>query len=386
MSTRDLVDITTYIDQVLQRRKIENGYRRLKFKDDQFVDFCSNDYLGFARSKVLRQRIEAAWQALPESEKLQGATGSRLLSGQYPLIEQVEQEIAQFHQAEAALIFSSGYCANVGLFPTLCRKDHTILYDELSHASTIDGCRLAPAKAIPFRHNDPEDLKAKLVACTGRVWVSVESVYSMDGDLADLLPILALCETYNAQLIVDEAHATGVIGDRGQGLCQALGVHNKVFARIHTFSKALGGDGAAIIGSKQLREYLINYCRSFIYTTAPPPWKVLSIKKAYELLQQYEPIIESLDYKIALFRSLLSDVKEVALLDSHSPIQGVVMESAEATKALSLHLNKLGFDVRPILPPTVEKGRSRVRICIHAFNTEEELVALANGIKKYEYS
>ena len=192
--------------------------------------------------------------------------------------------LADFHKAESGLIFNSGYDANLGLFSCIAKKEDTLICDELIHASIIDGCRLSYANRFRFAHNDVEDLEDKLRRSKGNIFVAVESVYSMDGDMAPLKEIAAVCKKYNASLIVDEAHATGLFGDQGRGLVSQHGLEQEVFARVHTFGKALGCHGAVILGSETLRNYLVNFARSFIFTTALPVHSLIAVKCAYEML------------------------------------------------------------------------------------------------------
>ncbi len=245
-----------FLIKKIEERKSAGSLRQLKLVRGM-VDFCSNDYLGLASLlKVGNPGLQL------------GSTGSRLLAGNYPLIEEVEMEIAEFHQSEAGLIFNSGYDANVGLLSCVAQKNDTIIYDSLSHASIRDGVRLSFAQSWAFNHNDLVDLEKKLQLATGQLFVVTESVFSMDGDKAPLVEIVELCKTYKAALVVDEAHATGIIGDKGAGLVQAMGLQQHCLARVHTFGKALGCHGAIVLGSKILRTYLINFARSLIYTTA----------------------------------------------------------------------------------------------------------------------
>jgi len=199
------MDNAGFLDKKLQERKNQNAFRSLKI-NQQSIDFCSNDYLGIAKQLT----IDSGQCAM-------GSTGSRLLAGNYPLIEAVEKEIAAFHESEAALIFNSGYDANIGLLSSVPQKGDTIIYDFLSHASIRDGIRLSFAQSYSFKHNDVADLEKKLQQATGNIFIVTESVFSMDGDICPLADIIALCEQYNAHLIIDEAHATGVIGKKERG-------------------------------------------------------------------------------------------------------------------------------------------------------------------------
>lgn len=220
-----------------------------------------------------------------------GSTGSRLLTGHYELLETLEDKIAEFHQGEAALVFNAGYNANLGLLSAIPRRSDVILYDELVHASIHDGIRLSPARSSVFAHNNTSALEQLLQEHQGKtIFVLVESIYSMDGDAAPLKTIQALCQKYQAYLVVDEAHSTGICGHYGEGLCVETGIHKEVFARIYTFGKAMGGHGAAVVGSKVLKDYLLNYARPLIYTTALSPHSTHHILEAYRLLEKKEPI------------------------------------------------------------------------------------------------
>jgi 8-amino-7-oxononanoate synthase len=368
--------IEQFLNGKLQERKDNLSIRNLSTNIPPF-DFCSNDYLGFARSGELKKLINNNIENLPNY--LNGAGGSRLLSGNTQYIEGTEQFIADFHLAESGLIFNSGYDANVGLLSSLPQRGDTVITDELIHASIIDGCRLSHATRYKFLHNDINDLEIKLKLAKGNIFVVVESVYSMDGDIAPLTEISNLCKRYQANLIVDEAHATGVFGDNGRGLINQLDLTDQVFARIVTFGKAIGIHGAIILGSKSLRHYLINFARSFIYTTAAPIHNIVAIRSAYQLLNKIDH--QHIHQKIALFRKLLKE-KKVNALDSESTIQGILFSSNEVTKLAATTLQSKGFDVRAILSPTVASGKERLRICLHTFNTDDEIISLVNHLKE----
>ncbi len=362
-----------FIKAKLSERRSNGTFRQLK-AEGSLVDFCSNDYLGFARSSALKELIDK--EVNTTAKALNGSTGSRLLSGNSSYVENLEQEIANYHYSEAGLIYNSGYDANVGLFSSLPQRGDTIILDELAHASIIDGARLSLANRYSFRHNDLESLENKLKVAKGNIYVAIESVYSMDGDTPPIEEILALTDKYNAQLIVDEAHAVGLYGN---GLVCQLGLESQIFARIITFGKALGCHGAIVLGSNLLREYLINFSRSFIYTTAASFHQMASIRMAYKLLPSAQNEIEQLKYNIDLFKQKLSNVK-ASLLPSNSAIQCVIAGSNEKARQLAAKIQEAGLDVRPILSPTVPKGTERLRICLHSYNTEKEIVLLAETI------
>lgn len=344
------------------------------------VDFTSNDYIGFAQDEALTKAIEAEVKA---HHFANGSTGSRLLSGNSNYAVQVEQLIADYHHAEAALIFNSGFTANYGLLSALPYKGDTIIYDELVHASIHDGIRNSKADYVGFKHNDVAVLERRLQHANGLKYVVVESVYSMDGDVAPLKEIAALCKQYDAGLIVDEAHATGVYGNRGEGLIGELGLEHDCLARIHTYGKAMGVHGAAIVCSNDLKSFLVNYCRAFIYTTSMSFHSLAAIKCAYQYLATAQPKREALFSLIKLLRSSIKSNDKFKLTDGDSPVQSIVVSGNSNVKQFAESLQAQGFDVRPILTPTVAKGQERIRICLHSFNTEQEVLKLAEAINKF---
>jgi len=346
--------------RALEKRRQAGLLRALPEPIDGKLDFCSNDYLGLARS-------------VPDySEQSPGATGSRLISGNSSLAEEAEQLIAAFHKAEAALLFPSGYSANIGLLPAVVSRQDTIVYDKLLHASLRDGIKLTQARAFGFAHNDINDLAKKLAIAEGEKWVIVESVYSMDGDQAPLVDMASLCKEFGANLIVDEAHGTGVIGDRGEGLVCALGLEDLVWARIHTFGKAVGGHGAAVLGSQLLKDYLVNFARSFIYTTAIPPVSLVHISLAYGRMAETD-IVKVLHERVQYFLKQCPDSVRKQLIPSTTPIQAVLCPGNTEVQALAHYLQDAGMAVLPIRYPTVPRGQERLRICLHTFNTNEEI-------------
>lgn len=355
----------------------QSGLLRQLRTTDGLVDFCSNDYLGFARSPELKTTIQQADANYADGHN--GATGSRLLAGQTVLADQVEQALALFYQTQSALIFNSGYDANLGLLACLPKAGDTLLTDDLIHASMIDGARLSYASRHRFRHNDLNDVETKLQQAVktqpdGHVFVAVESVYSMDGDMAPLIELTDLCDHYGAGLLVDEAHATGLYGPTGEGLVVALGLQERVLARVHTFGKALGVHGAAVVGPVVLREYLINFARPFIYTTALPPHSLLAIRCAHHHLWVHTEARTSLYERLAYFRQQVGTLLPgTTWTDSQSPIQCLILPGNEQARHVAAEAQRVGLDVRAILNPTVPAGQERLRICIHAFNTIGEI-------------
>jgi len=362
------MSIQERLNNAILKRRHENALRELTVTNN-LVDFCSNDYLGFAQNAEIRDYL---LQELPKLRKI-GSTGSRLLKGNYSLIEKVENEIANFHQAPAALFFNSGFEANAGLIASVVSRHDTIIYDELCHASLREGIRLSAATAFSFAHNDTAALTNKLQKAKGEKFIVIESVYSMDGDCCPLKEIVAIAKSFNAAIILDEAHATGVIGNKGQGLAQHLALQNDIFARVHTFGKAIGNNGAVVMGDEVLRQYLINFCKPFIYTTAPNYLQVLAVKKAYTLLAGQHESIATLNKNIQHFTFLISRFKHIQMLPSGSAIFSIIIPGNDSVKLAAKYIQNAGYDVRPVLSPTVPEGKERLRICLHSFNTELEI-------------
>jgi 8-amino-7-oxononanoate synthase len=350
-----------FLKTKLEERSRQDALRSLRLPGIE-ADYFSNDYLGLVKNKLIEGHIN-------EERFMHGSTGSRLLAGNYKLIEETEKEIASFHQTEAALIFNSGFDANLGLLSCVALKGDVIFYDQLVHASIRDGIRLSMAHSFSFVHNNLADLEKKLknkrADIGGRCFVITESVFSMDGDKAPLTGLIHLCEKYDCLFILDEAHATGVIGDRGEGCAQQSGIGDRCFARMHSFGKALGCHGAVIVGSFFLRQYLINFCRTFIYTTALPASSVAAIRAAYHLFPGMQEEREHLKKLIALF-------DKPGFKHSETPIQCYIASGNSFVKALSEKLLLERFDVRPILYPTVPAGQERLRITLHSYNLIEE--------------
>ncbi len=365
--------------------RIQNNALRQLGSSNQLLDFASNDYLGFANSKLIFDKTHGF---LVSQNLLQnGATGSRLLTGNHTLYAQTESEIAHFHNSEMALLFNSGYDANIGFFSAVPQKGDCILYDELIHASIRDGVQLSNATAYKFKHNDCEDLerlilKAKLNPET-TIYIVTESVFSMDGDTPPLVELATLCQQHQAYFVVDEAHALGVFGDKGEGLIQLFELQKLVFARIITFGKGLGCHGAVILGSSQLKSYLVNFARSLIYTTGLPPHSVATIKIAYQHLEQNNEVREQLRNNINTFnqQKQLFGLKPL-FVRSKSAIQCAIIPGNEKVKQVAFQLQQKGFDVKAILSPTVPEGQERLRICLHSYNSEAEITALLIAIAK----
>lgn len=370
----------------LDERATSGRLRRLRAVPPG-VDFCSNDYLGLARDSQLRQRrTDAVVRAAPPL----GSTGSRLISGNSPTAEALEHQLAHWLGFECGLLMGSGYSANVGLLAAVAQRGDTLLLDELAHASLIDGANLSRAKRHKFAHNNLDDLEARLLrdreskelsASTHKqTFVVIESIYSMDGDRAPLTEIANLCGRYGAALIVDEAHGIGTFGAKGEGLVAQQGLQSQVFACVYTFGKAPGCHGALIASSELLRDYLLNFCRPFIYTTAPAPEQLSTIGLACEAVRDATPQREHLQRLIQIFRNTCATLPQAELLPSESPIQGVVIPGETRVQAIATALQQAGFGVRAVVAPTVPAGRERLRICLHAHNSEAEVEALCAAL------
>ena len=387
------------LSKKLSERATKNSLRKLT-PQNNLVDFSSNDYLGFSKSKEIFEKVHH--YLVDNNLQQNGATGSRLLSGNRDLHENVEQQLASFFNSETALLFNSGNDANIGLFSSILQRGDIILYDEYIHASIRDGIRLSNAKAFSFKHNDIEKLESKILSVRAQsrtlnaeIYIATESVFSMDGDSPDLISLSKLCKKHKAHLIVDEAHAVGVLGENGCGLVKELGLGKAVFATIVTFGKAMGCHGAAILGSEKLREYLINFARSFIYTTALPPHALATIKIVFEELmctntvtssapdsyrdEKSYPAIQNLKNNIHYFNQLVATNNYNLIffpleeMPKGSAIHCCLIPNNERVKSIAKKLQEKGFDVKPILSPTVPIGQERLRICLHAYNSHEEI-------------
>ncbi len=371
--------VPSHILDSLKQRQENNLLRKLPHLFNG-IDFISNDYLGFSRHHLVSNKTEKDYKT---EIKETGSTGSRLISGNSVFIEDIEKKIAHHHQAEAALIFNSGYDANLGLLSSVPQKNDLVITDELIHASIYDGVRLSFAKHYKFKHNSVSDLEELLqrhATNFENIYVVVESVYSMDGDEAPLLEVVALREKFkNVFLIVDEAHAIGVFGKKGVGLCQDYGIEEQCFARVYTYGKAMGCHGAAVLGSNDLKNYLINFARSFIYTTALPNHSVANISAAYDLLKDNEHQ-NQLQNNIGYF---VENVKHISgFIPSRSAIQCMLLNSNEKAIAAEKQLTQQSILCKAVKSPTVKEGSERIRFCLHAFNTKQEIDLLIKNLKE----
>lgn len=368
----------------LQNRKENHLYRSLGKTQAKEINFYSNDYLGFSKNSSISLKAEKILQQFHISQH--GSTGSRLISGNHKLFQVTEEFIAHYHKEESALLFNSGYDANVGVLSSVPQRGDVILYDEFSHASIRDGIQLSAAKSYKFTHNNLTDLELKIGKFSKsfqNIYVVTESVFSMDGDSPDLKKLVDICSNKNAFVIIDEAHALGVIGDNGEGLVQILGLEKNVFARIVTFGKALGAHGAAVIGSHQLCNFLINFAKSFIYTTSLAPHTVAIIYASYQFLAKTEQR-KNLEKNISYFKSQIDAFQlNSKFIASVTPIQSFIISGNENALRLAKTLEENDISAKAILSPTVKMGEERIRICLNAQHTSIEINSLLQILKNH---
>ncbi len=365
-----------FMQNKLDERKSTAAFRALKKRGNQ-VDFFSNDYLGLASK-------DFSIQEKPLSHfQRNGSTGSRLLAGHSEEAEMLEDWIQDAFKADAALMFNSGYDANLGLLSTLPGRNDTVFYDSLLHASLREGIRLSPCNAYSFKHNDPDDLRKKSSLAKGIVYVVVETVYSMDGNEPDLSAFIAVCKEFGWHLIVDEAHGLGIRGESGKGASYSFAGSNDIFARVLTFGKAAGFHGAAVLGSKVLIDFLINFCRPFIYSTALPPSDYTKLNSMLSFMIEAEREREQVSMLIDQFRLWQLKQSKFQFVGSISPIQNLIIPGNVEVTQLANHLQSKGYDVRPIISPTVPAGSERVRIILHSFNTNVELDGMIGILERY---
>lgn len=376
------MDLENKLRQKLDSRKSKGNFRSLSYSKKP-IDFLSNDYLGLARAPALTQKIKKLYDNV--ENRLNGSTGSRLLSGNSKYAASLEEWLAELFQGEKTLLFNSGYTANLSLLSSIPQKGDTIIYDELAHACMREGAKLSFAQKFSFKHNDLADLENKLNKAQGDKFVVVESIYSMDGDECPIETLMTLCQKYQAHVILDEAHSTGVLGVNGNGMACSMGLQDQIFARIYTFGKGMGVHGACVTGSAVLIDYLINFAKSFIYTTALPLHGLVSIRCSFEYLIENRRLQKILTGKINLFTNLMRErCKDLpmVLINSKSAIQAIIIPGNENIKKIAGQINGKGFDVKPILSPTVKAGEERLRICLHTYNTDDEIADLVMAIQQ----
>lgn len=374
----------------LATRKKEETFRQLASMPG-LIDFLSNDYLGFAKNENLFSKTFQL--LLNEGIAENGSGGSRLLSGNHRLYNQLEVLLTSFYKTDAALVFNSGYDANMGFFSAVPQRDDFIFYDEYVHASIREGIRMSHAKAYSFLHNDLNSLREKISLNLDRnkdslhtaIYIVTESVFSMDGDTPDLKAFVNYTKQHGYHLIVDEAHAVGVVGVNGEGLVPVLELEKDIFARTITFGKSYGCHGAAILGSQDLREYLINFAKPFIYSTALTPHTLATILTAHALFKELgtEQKIK-LEKNIEFFKNqVLAHQLNKHFIEGNTAIQSCLVSGAKNVRTVSKKLMDKGFNVKAIVSPTVPEGKERLRFCLHSFNSKEEIGLLIKLLSSY---
>jgi 8-amino-7-oxononanoate synthase len=353
-------------------RKLADRGRLRSLRERSGIDFTSNDYLGLAESAELRQ---AAADAVARGVPV-GSGGSRLLRGNHPEHEALEAEAATYFGAETALYFGGGYVANFAIFSTLPQTGDLIVHDELIHASVHEGLRRGRADFVAVPHNNVDAFDAAIVRWRqaggkGRPWLSVESLYSMDGDSPNLAELLAVADRHEAMVVIDEAHATGVLGPQGRGLAAAFEGRDNVMT-LHTCGKALGTVGGFILAPRVVRDFLVNRSRPFIFATAPSPLIAAITRVALELSRSNPERRERLSRLVQFSGNELR--RQCGIEPSGSQIVPVIIGSDRAAVTLAESLQRKGYDIRAIRPPTVPEGTARLRIAL-TLNVDERTVA-----------
>ncbi|OTB12130.1 hypothetical protein K445DRAFT_66912 [Daldinia sp. EC12] len=407
------------LGEILARRKAKGKLRKLSNTPTNFVDFSSNGYLSLSTNseiqKTLLSRLQAEVAAPKDSNgshnsrrSLLGSGGSRLLDGNSPLAESLEDKIASFHGAEAALLFTSAYDANTGLLGSVPQPGDVIVYDELIHASVHDGMRMSRAtKRIPFAHmvsgSKNQGLghvlrelakDERVASCKANIFICVEGLYSMDGDTVLLKEIVETVDRHlpsgNGYIIVDEAHSVGVFGKNGRGLVCQLGLEDRIWARVLGFGKAIGCAGGVVLCSAITRSYLINYARSLIYTTSMTFTSLTSIDVVYDFLisgkseplrQYLETLIYYTRHQLHTLYTRLQPSRQTLYVEETTLKSPIIPILTAAPRSLAEHCQRFGFMVRPIVSPTVPAGSERVRICLHFANTKEQVDELCSIIE-----
>ena len=369
-------DLRARIAADLQTLRENSQFRSLEIPSG--VNLCSNDYLGLARDPRLKQSVLAAIESCNQL----ASTGSRLLSGNSRVWQELESEFAAFARAESALYFNSGYAANVGLLSSILQRGDLVFSDALNHASIIDGIRLSRAQKIIYPHRDLHFLESVLREnqnVSGAKLIVTESVFSMEGDIAPLAEILQLAEKFNAYVVADEAHAFGVFGAQGCGLVAELPNRSRLLAAVYPCGKALAGIGAFVCSSRALTEFLVNHARSFIFTTATPPYIAHQIRAALALVRAADDRRVHLHKLAATLRVELS-AAGISSGASASQIVPIILGSNEAALHVAAQLQSAGFTVKAIRPPTVPSGAARIRLSLTSDLSLEQIHRLAPAL------
>jgi 8-amino-7-oxononanoate synthase len=350
---------------------------RVKVQGREVIQFSSNNYLGLASHPRLKEKVIKI-----VGEYGCGSGASRLVSGNLNLHEQLEEKLARFKNTSSALVFNSGYMANLGVITSLMQEGDVIFSDELNHASIIDACRMSRAEVVIFRHRDAESLEGLMKTkkrC--RKLIVTDGIFSMEGDIAPLPDLARIAEQYSALLMVDDAHAIGVLGKRGSGTAEHFGLDGRVDIQMGTLSKALGGFGAYIAGDDELRDYLINTARSFIFTTALPAAVLASSIAALEVIEENPGLRERLWENVRSFKPRVQALG-FQITGTETPIIPVIIGDPHLTVQMANMLFEEGVWIQSIRPPAVPEGTSRLRIALMATHTREELEIALSALEK----
>ncbi len=360
-----------------QRRQLQSPQGRLiQLNGQSCLNFCSNDYLGFASHPKLIEAFTSAARATGV-----GSGSAHLVNGHHQLHHQLEEALAEFTGYPRALLFSTGYMANLGLAQSLCGRHDTVIEDKLNHASLLDAAQLSGARLRRYPHLDYEALQQQLERSTeGEILVSSDAVFSMDGDQLDIARWQASCQPYNAWLMLDDAHGFGVLGEQGRGSLNHQGTGNPQMIYMATLGKALGTSGAFVAGSEDLIEYLIQFARSYIYTTAMPPAVAAATLASLQLLQQEPEHQQALKRNIHTFKSMATQAS-LPLMPSDTAIQPLLLGDAQLTVNVSQQLFTQGIHLAAIRPPTVPEGSARLRITLRADHQLSDLEQLVERLQ-----
>jgi len=377
------------LQQALQQRKEKGLYRRRKIlnspqgreiilNDQCVLNFCSNDYLGLANHPQVKQAFIKAAQQYGV-----GSGAAHLVNGHTQAHHALEEALADFCGHPRALLFSTGYMANLGVAQSLCSKHDSIIEDKLNHASLLDAANISNANLLRYRHKDYESLAAQLARCeSGEKLVSSDSVFSMDGDEADIAAMVKQCKKYDATLMLDDAHGFGVLGEQGRGSINHQNINVKeVPVYMATLGKAIGTAGAFVAGSEDLIETLIQTARCYVYTTAMPAAIAEATRCSLQLLKTENWRQQALIKNIILFKKLANDAG-LNLFESNTAIQPVMIGDAKRAVEISDNLLSKGLHVAPIRPPTVAAGSARLRVTLRADHTEEDITRLVDEISR----
>ena len=389
-SLHEKLSLLENLQQALDRRKVEGLLRQRRLLDSpqaeyivangkNYLSFCSNDYLGLANHPSLIAAMQAA-----AGDSGVGSGASNLITGHHRYHDALEKKLAKFVGMPATLVFSTGYMANIGVISALMGRDDAVFCDKLNHACLNDGAILSRANFQRFAHNDVAALEKLLKSSTAKQkLIAVDAVFSMDGDIAPIPDYLRLCEQYDAYLYVDDAHGFGVLGEHGKGCLSHFNIKSPRIIMMATLGKAAGVAGAFVAGEQVVIDYLIQKARSYVYSTPAPPALSATLIQSVTLIEQGDDLRAHLQHLIATLKANLQ-LKIWVLMPSDTAVQPLVIGSNHAAVSLSEHLQKLGFLVPAIRPPTVPKNTARLRISLSAAHSEQDVIKLASALNHAE--